>query len=203
VGAGTLQAGGRGSSLLEESIPLDVVEQHRSYAFQSSVMFCHQFAAFVLWQLGYPDQAAVRIHAALTLAQKLASPFGLAFTTASAAQFYQHHRDGAAAYRQDVVAMTVAAEQEFALPLVIGKMIRGWALSVQGCEERGIAQLREGLAAWQTTGAKNLMSYFLALLAEAHGQAGQTEEGLSAVAEALTVVDTTLGSASGRRSCIG
>jgi predicted ATPase len=33
--------------------------------------------------------------------------------------------------------------------------------------------------------------YFLALLAEAYGVAGQTEEGLTVLAEALTVVDRT------------
>ena len=33
--------------------------------------------------------------------------------------------------------------------------------------------------------------YFLALLAEAYGKAGQTEEGLSVLAEALAIVDKT------------
>jgi predicted ATPase len=50
-------------------------------------------------------------------------------------------------------------------------------------------QVRQGLAAWQATGAGIARTYYLALLAEAHRKAGQIEEGLAALAEALTVVD--------------
>jgi len=87
--------------------------------------------------------------------------------------------------------MTLATEQGFALPSVIGTMLRGWALAVQGHEAEGIAQLEEGLAACQATGAKNLLSYFPALLAEAYRKADRTEEGLRALADALAVVDKT------------
>jgi predicted ATPase len=40
-------------------------------------------------------------------------------------------------------------------------------------------------------GEELLRPYFLALLAEAYGKAGQTVEGLTALAEALVVVDKT------------
>jgi predicted ATPase len=40
-------------------------------------------------------------------------------------------------------------------------------------------------------GAEIFHSYFLALLAEAYGKAGQAEEGLSILTEALTTVDKT------------
>jgi predicted ATPase len=54
-----------------------------------------------------------------------------------------------------------------------------------------IAQIREGLVAWQATGAKLWRPYYLALLAEAYGKAGRTEEGLAALAEALAAVEET------------
>src|SRR5206468_6703866 len=41
----------------------------------------------------------------------------------------------------------------------------------------------------QAVGVGINQSYYLALLAEAYGKAGQVEEGLAALAEALTVVD--------------
>ena len=63
--------------------------------------------------------------------------------------------------------------------------MRGWALAEQGQSEEGIAQMRQGLAAWQATGAELGRPYLLALLAEAYGKAGQAEEGLSVLAEAL------------------
>jgi predicted ATPase len=52
----------------------------------------------------------------------------------------------------------------------------------------GIAHIRAGLAAWRATGAELVRPYFLALLAEAYRKAGQTEEGLNALAEALATV---------------
>jgi predicted ATPase len=49
--------------------------------------------------------------------------------------------------------------------------------------------MRQGLAATRTTGAKGLVPYWLALLAEACGRVGQVDEGLHLLAEALIVAD--------------
>ena len=51
--------------------------------------------------------------------------------------------------------------------------------------------MRQGLAAYGTTGAVLARPYFLALLAEGYGSIGQTAEGLSLLAEALATVDRT------------
>jgi predicted ATPase len=68
-------------------------------------------------------------------------------------------------------------------------MYRGWALAEQGQGKEGIAQIRQGLTAYRATGAEMARPYFLALLAEAYGKVGQTDEGLSLLAEALALVD--------------
>jgi predicted ATPase len=68
-------------------------------------------------------------------------------------------------------------------------MLQGWALAEQGQAEEGIVQMRHGLAASQAIGTELQRSYWLALLAEAYGKAGQAEAGLAALTEALTVVD--------------
>ena len=62
---------------------------------------------------------------------------------------------------------------------------------MQGKEEEGLAQLHQGLSAWQATGAGRERSHFLAMLAEASGKTGQVEKGLNALAEALAVIDKT------------
>ena len=51
--------------------------------------------------------------------------------------------------------------------------------------------MRQGIAAWQAPGAEVFRPYSLALLAEAYGKAGQAEEGLPLLAEALAAVDNT------------
>ena len=47
--------------------------------------------------------------------------------------------------------------------------------------------MREGLAAWLATGGYLFRPYYLGLLAEACGKAGQVEEGLRLLAEARAV----------------
>ena len=54
-----------------------------------------------------------------------------------------------------------------------------------------MTQIRRGLAAWRATNTAYWRMYFLALLAETHGKAGQREEGLTVLAEALTAVEET------------
>jgi predicted ATPase len=65
---------------------------------------------------------------------------------------------------------------------------RGWALAERGQEE-GIQQIHQGMAAHRATGVELYRPHHLALLAEAYEKTGQVEEGLRALAEALTVVD--------------
>ena len=67
--------------------------------------------------------------------------------------------------------------------------MQGWARAEQGQVEEGIAQIRQGLAIHQAIGVGILQSYYLALLVEVYGKAGQAEDGLAVLAEAPTVVD--------------
>ena len=69
--------------------------------------------------------------------------------------------------------------------------MRGWALAVQGQGAEGIAQIHQGMVAFRAAGAELGRPRDLALLAEACGEAGQTEEGLTVLVEALAVVDKT------------
>jgi predicted ATPase len=67
--------------------------------------------------------------------------------------------------------------------------MRGWALAEQGQEQEGIAQMHQGLRAYQATGAEWSRPTFLALLAEAYGKTSQPEEGLCDLEEALAGVN--------------
>jgi predicted ATPase len=71
-----------------------------------------------------------------------------------------------------------------------GTILRGWALAAQGQREEGIAQIRQGLVAFRTTGGELNRTYYLALLAEVYGQGGQVDEGLRALNEALAGVQS-------------
>jgi predicted ATPase len=98
--------------------------------------------------------------------------------------------------RRDMVAtrvgadalMTLAHEQGFVLRFEEGRILRGWALAMQGDADEGLAQIRHGLAAHQDIGPKLSQPYRLSSLAEAYGQAGEPEAGLTVLAEAVRLV---------------
>jgi hypothetical protein len=56
----------------------------------------------------------------------------------------------------------------------------------------GLAQMRQGLAAYQATGAAAFRPYYLAFLVEAYGKIGQAGEGLTLLGEVLAAVYKTV-----------
>jgi predicted ATPase len=177
---------------LEQSLALHDPRRHHSYVFYDVTdpgvgSLCH--LAWALWYLGYPDQALKRSHEALTLAQGLSHPYSLSFALNFAAALHCFCREERLTQERAEAAMTLSTEQGFPLWLAMGTILRGWALAEQGQGEEGMAQICEGLAAFQAIGAALGRSAFLALLAEACGKTGQAEEGLRVLAEALAVVD--------------
>jgi predicted ATPase len=149
-------------------------------------------AALTLWSLGYPDQAHKKSHEALTLAQEVSHPLGLANTLLANAALLHLLRWEVQVIQERAEAMVaLSSEQGFAQYLAYGLILRGWALAAQGQEEEGIAQIRQGLTAYRAIGAELWRPYCLALLAEAYRNVGQTEEGFAALADALTQVEKT------------
>jgi predicted ATPase len=125
------------------------------------------------------------------LAQQSTHPYSLNFVLSFAAVFHQFRREGRAAQEYAESAISLATEQGFPYWRAMGSLLRGWTLTHQGQAKEGIEQLNQGLSSFRTTGAEVGRPYHLALLAEAYGTIEQPEAGLTALAEALTLVDTT------------
>jgi class 3 adenylate cyclase/predicted ATPase len=152
---------------------------------------CLCYAALALWTLGYPDQALKRLQEALTFAQELAHPFSVAMASMSAALLYQLRREPQEVKKWAEATMALAAAQGFVLYSAWGTSLHGWALAELGQRKEGMAQIRQGLDAYQRMGGEILRPSFLALLAKAYGKEGQTEEALALLAEAFHGEDHT------------
>jgi predicted ATPase len=179
---------------LAQGLALYDLQQHRAYAFlygDDSGAVCHSLAALTLWYLGYPEQGLARSQEAMTLAQQSAIPFSLGYALFYAATLHQFRREVHAVQEHAEATLRLAKERGFPVWLAVGSILCGWALAQQGQAQEGIEQMHQGLLAFRTTGAEITRPYFLALLVEAHGIIGQPEAGLTALAEALTQVDTT------------
>ncbi|MFY9558535.1 MAG: hypothetical protein WAV47_27875, partial [Blastocatellia bacterium] len=140
---------------------------------------------------GYPEQAQELVDEALIMVKKTRHPIGPA-NTFSIAAFIDVLRRRPQKVQEWADALTLCAE-EHGLPYyaAIGAIMRGWALIIQGAEPDTIAVMRNGLAACRATGTEQHRPSYLVLLADALGAAGQIEQGLEALNEAIEVVART------------
>ncbi len=183
-----------GREHLEQGIALYDPVRHSSHAFlygQDPGVFCRVLAAWGLCLLGYPDQALTRSQEALAVAQAVTHPLSLAAAQTFFAVTHQFRGEADAAQEHAEAAVELSSQQGFPFFLAFGSILRGWALAEQGQAEAGIAQVRQGLAAYRATGAELVRTRFLALLAERCKKVGQVAEGLSVLGQALAIVDKT------------
>jgi predicted ATPase len=146
------------------------------------------YAAQVLWCLGYADQALQRNLDSLMLAQAFPHPHTLAHARGFAAALQQFRREVPAVIEQADAVMALSREQAFPQWLAWGAILRGWVLVEQDRSPEGVAQMQEGLEAFDHLGAALGRPYWLALLAEAAARVGQVEEGLRTLTQALDAI---------------
>ena len=181
-------------SHLEQGIALTDPTTQRTQALlqgEAPGVLCLSYTAWALWCLGYPAQAVQRGQEALTLAQELQHPHSLAVAQYLATYLHHRRRESSAVQAQADILLTLATTQGFPLVVGLATCLQGWALSVQGQREAGMAQLRQGLATVLATGQTISQPFGLVLLAEVAGYAGQVAEGLCLLAEALTVLEAS------------
>jgi predicted ATPase len=176
----------------EEGIARYTPDQRRASVFQIGQdlgVGCRSYAAMTLWVLGYPDQALARLYEALALAHELSHPYSLASARCLAAFVSQYRRDVPAVHEQAEAAVALSTEQGFPLWAAWGMSCRGWALAMQGQGMEGLAQVRQGRASLQATGAALTIPYLCTVLADVAAHLGHTADGIQALAEAYTLVE--------------
>ncbi|MCX5539439.1 AAA family ATPase [Paraburkholderia sp. CNPSo 3076] len=179
---------------LEQALSLYDPERHQAHVFAHGVdpgSRALNFLALIRWLQGYPDQAHARSMEALALARKLAYGPTLAFTLAYVAELHQLRREAPLVRERAEAALAVANEHGLPYWLAWGTILSGWARIEPGSLQEGIVQLRKGLHAEQSAGGEEHRSYFLGLLADCQGRAGDAEGGLRTLAQAMAIVDTT------------
>jgi predicted ATPase len=179
---------------MEQGTALYDPRRHRGHNFlygQDPGVACLAFGAVALWLLGYPDQAVQRSREAVALGRELGQPSTLALALHFAGMLRQYLHEVPTVQESAEATTAIATEHGFSFWLAGGLVVRGWALVEQRARAEGIAQLRQGLAAWVATGSETYRTWYLALLAEALGREGETEEGLRVLAEALALAEGT------------
>ncbi len=177
---------------LEQCVQLYDPRHHRAHA----VLYVRDpgvsgriFLAFVLWELGYPDQAMARNLEAVTLARDIGHPASLAYALLHAGTQRGHRGEGKDAQELAETALAYIAEQGYAQWYwAQATILRGGALVMQGQREAGLALIQQGLAANRSDSGEGVQPHHLSYLAKAYACCGQPDAGLQVVAEAMAIL---------------
>jgi class 3 adenylate cyclase/predicted ATPase len=164
---------------------------HRSHAFvygSDPDVISRGYAAWTLWYRGFPAHAEQYLDTALSRAEELAHPYSLAFVLHFVSGFHYFRREPEPTRAWAERTITFSDEHGFPMWSAVGVMLRGWALTAQDRAEEGIAQLRQGLRAWEALGNGVARPHFLTMLARGLAHAGRIDESLATVEEARAIV---------------
>ncbi len=148
------------------------------------------FYAGSLWMLGYPEQAELRMVELRTLSEQLNHPPNNAYVLAACC-FYQQltgHLEGME--EKSEALKRLCREEGFVMWEAIGLMYHGWAVGVRGDREgskptleQGLAETKEGVALFRTTGTGITMPQFMTMFGDLLWRAERLEEALAALEE--------------------
>ena len=121
------------------------------------------------------------------LASQLSEPFNVAFAGSFAAWF--HRLNGSMQLAQEHAEKAIATSIKYEMPMFLGfgKIALGWSYIGQGKIEEGVSVAREGTDTLRASGALLGRIWNWGILAEGYGKAGQTQEALTLLDEALTL----------------
>jgi predicted ATPase len=187
---------------LERMIAFYEPQHHRPLVLLSGAdggLSAMAYLASCLWALGYPEQASKRSEEALALAIECDHAFTLADVLTYGGCLYQTMLRNASALLNHAEALVqLATDRGLVNWLANGVFYRGHALATLGKVEEGIAQLREGVAMLRDVTATHEVGdavlglpIVLYALAGAQALAGQPEEGLATLHQALAIVEET------------
>jgi class 3 adenylate cyclase len=145
--------------------------------------------ALLLQALGQPDSSVGRVDHGLALARDLAHAPSLIHALGFAAETHFLRRDPVRV--ATLVAEWLPMASEFGSPVGVANamMMNGWAKFAPGNAEAGLAELRNGLDRWRSTGSKTWGSFRLGRAAATFIKAGDAGLGAALLTEAFQVMD--------------
>ena len=141
----------------------------------------------IRWLLGYPAQAIESGTAALARAQELAHPFSSARALNIAALVHRWRGDLQATRERAEAAANLSHKQGFTPLWAWGTLLHSAALAGLGHGENQVREAGDAVANLRDSGTELWMPYYLAAMAEIHSKAGQADEALSVLGEAIEI----------------
>lgn len=179
---------------LERALALYRPTEHRApafvYAFDPRIV-CLDYLARTLLPLGEIGDAVRLSDEALAEARRLGHRNSLCLPLFYGATLHQQLGDLAKVAAMQAELAEIAAEERFPIWAAGARVLRGWVEVEAGRPGAGGAVIEEGIRDWQATGARLMLPYFEALLAEAKAREGRAGEAALQLRAALKRVETT------------
>ena len=179
---------------LEKAIALYDPAKHRHHAFVQGVdpaVIAYSINAWALWFLGDLDRAAQNSGCAIGAAQSAKHPFSMAYALCLAASLAQCRDQTAEAVSLCDAGLKLAMDHVFPYWSAWASIVKGRALVELGDRNAGIRMLEDGLDRYAETGAAQMRSYGLCLLAQASQRARHRRKSAEAAKAAITEAGRT------------
>ena len=146
---------------------------------------CLSLLPWVLWLLGYPDQATQRHEEALHLAQRLGQPFNVTYALIVGSSYDVLRQEKEEAMQHAVTALQTASEHGLSTWSIAAKIQLGSTKAARGESAEALDLLTENITAWRALGLELTCPFHIASLAQAYRTAGQLDKALASITEAL------------------
>ena len=151
----------------------------------------HAYKSWCLGMLGYPEQALEGRGVLLGILERIKHPFTLARGLNWCSMISAVQRDWYGALQFADRAIKVAREYDLQLVGAIGLAMRGVAQATVEPGATPAAEMRDGLNIYRRTGARFQVPFLLSLFAEASLARKDWNDGMSAISEALSLIEET------------
>ncbi len=165
--------------------------QYNTEDLDAPAVACLCYEALCQWHVGEIASCHPTMEEAISLAKELNETNSLAVALHFAAFLARYERNPAEVERLASDLIELSTVQNFAFWLACGEVSRGWARSVLGDTDQGIASIDDGIRDYRATGSILMMPCWLVLRAEALHLANRRSEALAAIAEAEAVARRT------------
>ena len=181
----------KGRAHYDKALALYDPTKHRALALrfgQDVGVVIRSFRAWVLWLLGYPDDARADIESALINAREIghAATLMYALYCSVGMDIYWGKYQDANALDDELGAL--AREKDAPFWKAAGTVLRGCIFSVTGNPSMAVDNITIGSTAW---GATQWRTLYLPFLAKAHAERRQFDDAWRCIGEATIAVETT------------
>ncbi len=143
--------------------------------------------AIALWIMGYPDRAVASLRRALAFANDLGHQPSVAHALWLAGFVHMMRRDAPAALQTAERLVMLGSEHELAVYRVAGRVLRGWARTLLGAPEDGLAEMRQATEVYRSL-AGVMAGPFLVALADQERRAGNFDRAEATLVRARAVI---------------